>query len=112
MILSAGDWIAVAVGGVGSLRWALDGMRVDKKEEDGRVAGIDRRLAQMSSDFRVHQAEDRIMFQQVVDSVEKMERTLDRHTRQLGFVASGANDRIVELGGRDDHTVSHGGPKG
>lgn len=85
--LSPGDWIAVIFGGLALLRWATEflgrrGEKAGEHEEDQ-----ERKIVQFRSDFVAHEREDKVKFDFIKDTLERIERRIEGLQSQMRFVA-------------------------
>lgn len=97
MTLSPGDWIAVGIGSMASLRWCADliGKWLTRNSEDAKAD--EKNLNLLRHDFDIHVAEDRRDFGWLKETLERMERQIGQMQSQIRFVASGGNDQVREL---------------
>lgn len=98
MHFTSGDIVALLVGCIGAFKWGLEIFirwfgSSSRHDHDDEI-----KLIQVKSDLEVHKAEDRQEFTWIKASLERIERKVEHLQSQMRFVASGANDKIIEIG--------------
>ena len=97
MNITSGDWIAIAMGSAASLRWALDIFKDWAGDRHRDDVADEEALRALRSEFNVHVAEDRVMYQWIKDAIDRIERNIASLQRQLGLAMSHQPEKVYEL---------------
>jgi len=97
MNLSSGDWIAIVLGGAAVARWIVDGANSWIGNHRQEEKADEQALSVLAADFRVHVAEDRMMYKWLKEELTNISRSVAQLQSQMRFVSTDTNNHIYEL---------------
>lgn len=85
--LSPGDWIAVIFGSLALMRWGMEFFGKGTEKRTAHEEDVEQKLVQLRSDFAAHEREDKVKFDFIKDTLERIERRIEGLQSQMRYVA-------------------------
>lgn len=101
MQLSSGDWVAIAIGGIGIAKWCIEKAANWFNLDNTKAHADEMALIQLRSDFEVHKAEDRKDIDYIKECIARIDRNIQQLQSQMRNVAQGTNSKLVKMSDED-----------